>query len=202
VARVLAGEGRDPRDAADLQRIAVRALGRVQRSLKAAQPPASHELWNTRPTNTPKDEGELSNWLGRRLEGELGAGIAVTRESLLVGGGKGRGKSGDLFLTASPTQGDQRLRLLIEVKGSWEANVRSRMNTQLDGEYMKETGISHAIYLVFWFDRSDWDPDDYRYARSTFATAEAAQDFFDDQAGQLSGEGRKIKAVVLDGSLT
>lgn len=35
VVRVLAGESRDPRDAADLQRIAVRALGRVQRSLQA-----------------------------------------------------------------------------------------------------------------------------------------------------------------------
>jgi len=203
VARVLAGEGRDPRDAADLQRIVLRALGRVQRSLKAAQPPASSDLWNTRPTNTPKNEGELSNWLVRRLEAELGPGIALTRESLLVGGGKGRGKSGDIFVTASPPQGDQRLRLLIEVKGSWEANVRSRMETQLNDEYMRETGITHAIYLVFWFDRSDWDPDDdYRYVRSTFGTAAEARDFFGDQARKLSQEGRHIRAVVLDASLT
>lgn len=125
----------------------------------------------------------------------------MTRESLLVGGGKGRGKSGDIFLTATSPQGDQRLRLLIEVKGSWEANVRSRMNTQLESEYMKETGITHAIYLVFWFDRSDWDRSDYRYARSTFGTAGAAQDFFDDQARKLSEGGRQIRAVVLDGSL-
>jgi hypothetical protein len=202
VVRVLAGVGRDPRDAADLQRIVLRALGRVQRSLQTAQPPASPELWNTRPTNTPKDEGELSNWLARRLEAELGPETAVTRESLLGGGGKGRGKSGDILITASPSQGEQRLRLLIEVKGSWEAKVRSRMNTQLAGEYMKEAAITHALYLVFWFDRSSWDPQDYRYARSTFGTAAAARDFFEEQAGELSQEGRQIRAVVLDGSLT
>jgi hypothetical protein len=201
VVRVLAGEGRDPRDAADLQRIVLRALGRVQRSLQAAQPPASPELWNTRPTNTPKDEGELSNWLAPRLEAELGPRIAVTRESLLSGGGKGRGQSGDILITASSPQAGERLRLLIEAKGSWEANVRSRMNTQLASEYMRKTGIEHAIYLVFWFDRSKWDPEDYRYARSTFSTAESARHFFNEQARDLSQSGPQIRAVVLDGSL-
>lgn len=201
VVRVLAGEHRPPRDAGDLQRMVLRSLARVQRSLQAAQPPASPELWNTRPTNTPKDEGELSNWLVRRLESELGAGLAVTRESLLSGGGKGRGKSGDILVTAPPQTGDERLRLLIEVKGSWEANVRSRMSTQLASQYMVGTGITHAIYLVFWFDRSSWDPQDYRYAKSTFATADAARDFFNGQARALSQRGRQVEAVVLDGSL-
>jgi HEAT repeats len=202
VLRVLAGDSRQPLDAGDLERIVLQALNRIQRSLQTSQPAASPELWNTRPTNTPKDEGELSNWLIRRLEAELGPELALTRESLLRGGGKGRGKSGDILVTAPSPKGDERLRLLIEVKGSWEANVQSRMNTQLASEYMDETGITHAIYLVFWFDRSKWDSNDYRYAKSTFKTAEAARDFFDDQATTLSQRGRQVRAMVLDGSLT
>jgi hypothetical protein len=66
---------------------------------------------------------------------------------------------------------------------------------------MQQTGIEHAIYLVFWFDRSKWDPEDYRYARSTFSTAESARHFFNEQARGLSQSGPQIRAVVLDGSL-
>jgi hypothetical protein len=201
VIRAIAGENRAPLDAGDLQRIVMRALARIQRSLQIGQPPAAPELWNTRGSNTPKDEGELSNWLALRLEAELATGIAVTRESLLRGGGKGRGKSGDLLLTAARPGGGERLRLLFEAKGSWEPKIRERMANQLADGYLTETGITHAIYLVFWFARSDWDSDDYRRPKSTFETAEEARAFFDAQAEELSRPGRSLRAVVLDGSL-
>ena len=66
--------------------------------------------------------------------------------------------------------------------------------------YPTSTDVTHAIYLVFWFDRSKWD-EDYRYARSTFSTAGSARHFFNEQARELRQSGLQVRAMVLDGSL-
>jgi hypothetical protein len=38
----------------------------------------------------------------------------------------------------------------------------SKMKSQLAEGYMPETGIDHAVYLVFWFPRDDWAESDSR----------------------------------------
>jgi hypothetical protein len=91
---------------------------------------------------------------------------------------------------------------LIEAKGSWEPQIKTKMETQLAEGYMPETGIDHAIYLVFWFPREDWAESDSRRRRSTFRTVSAARAFFDAQAIELSVErGLAIRACVIDASL-
>ena len=134
----------------------------------------------------------------------LGPTFEVTREPLLRGGGKGRGKSADLLISASPPPGDsERLRVLIEAKGSWEPAVKTKMRTQLADGYLPETGIASAFYLVFWFPQSDWAESDARRRRSTFPTASAAQSYFQAQAVELSEKrGLDIVAFVIDASLS
>jgi hypothetical protein len=78
----------------------------------------------------------------------------------------------------------------------------SKMKSQLAEGYMPETGIDHAVYLVFWFPRDDWAESDFRRRQSTFPTVSSARSFFDAQAGELSADGGlDIRAYVIDAPL-
>jgi hypothetical protein len=177
------------------------ALGRIRESLQVGQPPVASELWNTRPVKTPKDEGDLSNWLSSRLASELGTNFDVSRERLVSGGRVGRGKSADIQVVClSPSS--QRVQTLIEVKGCWEPEVSSKLETQLADDYMATTGLGTGIYVVFWFDSRNWDPSDGRRRKSTFDSAEEAQRALSAQAVKVGAErGMRIEAVIFDASL-
>jgi hypothetical protein len=204
IVRMLSGSDAKPTTCQDLAERVQVALEEIGRLVQIGQPPVAAELWNTRPDNTPKDEGHLTNWLAARLKSSLGPMFEVTREPLVRGGGKGRGKSADILVSAAPPIGDaERLRVLIEVKGSWERAVKSKMRSQLAEGYMPETGITHAFYLVFWFPRENWAESDDRRRRSTFPTVVAARSYFDKQAAKLSEEcGLSIGALVIEASLS
>jgi hypothetical protein len=191
-----------PADSEGLLKRVIAVLGEIQRAVQVGQPPMVGELWNTRPEATPKDEGDLSNWLAARLQAALGSGFDVSRERLARGGGQGRGKSTDLQVVCHSAPGSpDRIELLIEVKGCWERGVKAKMKTQLVEGYMAETGIDHAIYLVFWFDGAGWSESDYRRGDSAFDVLEEATTYLASQAAQLSGtSGGRIETFVFDGS--
>lgn len=201
VVQLVHGGGAAPRTQTDLLARVLAALGSIQSSLQVGQPPAAPELWNTRPTYTPKDEGDLTNWLSGRLSNVLGEGFDVSRERLISGGRVGRGKSTDMQVVCLSSSA-RRLQTLIEVKGCWEPKVSSKLQTQLADDYMAITGLETGVYVVFWFDPQKWDPSDNRRKGSTFTSAEEAQQALSAQAAQVSAErGVQIKAVVLDASL-
>jgi hypothetical protein len=204
VVRMLrAGRPLPPRSAGDLVAKIVAALESIQRELQASQPPTAAELWNTRPVNTPKDEGYLSNWLAARLRHELGESFDISRERLTSGGEKGRGETVDLQVVCLEG-GDRggKLQVLIEVKGSWEPAIKGKVRTQLGEDYMAKTGIDHGLFLVFWFDRKDWDMSDSRRRRSTFKSAEATRAALAPLAAEAAADlGVQLEVVVLDGSL-
>ena len=51
----------------------------------------------------------------------------------------------------------ERLTVIIEVKGCWNAEVKTAIPSQLVEDYLKPHNWTHGIYLVGWFicDRSD-----------------------------------------------
>jgi hypothetical protein len=93
VVRIVSGSDAKPRTSADLAERVQTALSEVGRLVQVGLPPLAPELWNTRPVNTPKDEGHLSNWLVGQLKNLLGPSYEVTRESLVRGGGKDAGRA-------------------------------------------------------------------------------------------------------------
>jgi hypothetical protein len=204
VVRLVRGGESSPRTQAELLSRVVAALGTIQSALQVGQPPTAPELWNTRPVKTPKDEGDLSNWLSGRLSRELGTNFDVSRERLVSGGGRGRGKSVDLQVSCyAPDGSSQPLQLLIEVKGCWEAGLSGKIRTQLAEDYMLTTGIREAIFLVFWFGSGVWDASDGRRARSGFASADEARRKLraEAQAVDLDFD-LQIEVVIFDGSLS
>jgi hypothetical protein len=203
VVRMVRGGESVPRTQTQLLSRVVAALESIQSSLQIGQPPSAPELWNTRPAYTPKDEGDLSNWLSGRLSRELGAGFDVSRERLVSGGGKGRGKSVDLqIICPAHDASSQRLQLLIEVKGCWEPALSSKIRSQLAEGYMATTGIREAIFLVFWFGSGDWEKDDRRRGRCAFGSGEDARRELTAEALAVGADlDLRIEVVILDGSL-
>lgn len=204
IVRLVHGGDSAPRTQADLLTRVLAALDSIQSSLQVGQPPAAPELWNTRPVYTPKDEGDLSNWLAGRLSQMLGKSFDVARERLVSGGGKGRGKSVDLQVVCPAPEGSpDSLQLLIEVKGCWEKGLVGKIRSQLVADYMKTTGIREAIFLVFWFGCEKWDASDDRRRRCAFKSAEEARRELTAEAlGAAADSDSRIEAVVFDASFT
>ncbi len=61
---------------------------------------------------------------------------------------------------------DRTFAVVIELKGSWNAEWGTAAQTQLVDRYLVHPDVDGGIYVVFWFDRDSWPTDDARRARS------------------------------------
>jgi hypothetical protein len=111
--------------------------------------------------HVPVDEGRISDYLARHLRSDLERmGVATTRESEL------RREDRPDLLVKVPSRQDKEsdLRVVIEVKGSWNSDLLTSIRTQLQDRYQhaadSDFGSSHAIYFVSWFDLEKWSESD------------------------------------------
>ena len=152
----------------------------------------------------PKDEPTIANEIARHLDRDLKRrGIIVNREVEVhrpLGPSKGPATDIhiDTTIQGSDTDDADRLKVVIEVKGSWNAEVKTAMKDQLLGKYLLTPDCSRGIYLVAWFDRELWDPTDNRRRTVPAWTKETAKEFLNEQAVTLSDSDRVVRAVVLD----
>jgi len=197
------GEARLVSDANDLMEVVLESLGRLQVQLTQSTLPRSEELWNwdgadTRRRNfRHRDEAFLSNYIARWLRDDLDhRGIVIGREVQ-----PRLGQRTDIHVTAMPRRDAssslQNVTVVIEVKGCWNVEVRTAVDGQLVGDYLRLNGLTHGIYLVGWFVCDKWDNSQNKLASQTFADAQkevvqlaAAYD------GKANPE--RVVAVVLD----
>ena len=193
------------RNAADLQHVVVEALHDINANLQG-ETPAAPDLWNLptsradRTLTRPKEEERLSDWLKRSLKAKLdGRGIIPHREVQIRSG-----ERTDILITAVlPQASDARfddVRLIVEVKGCWNHELRTAMETQLVNRYMTDNNCLNGVYVVEWFLCEQWDGD-RRKADTPNWTLETARTYFDEQAVALSNKTRSVQAVVLDATL-
>ncbi len=76
----------------------------------------------------------------------------------------GAGDRTDLLVEAMPSPGDDpnitasgSVKLVIEVKGSWNDEVPTSQVEQLAGRYLPEAGTDVGIYIVGWYPIELWD---------------------------------------------
>jgi hypothetical protein len=50
----------------------------------------------------------------------------------------------------------QTVTVVIEVKGCWNAEVQTAVDSQLVGDYLRANGLTHGVYLVGWFVCDIW----------------------------------------------
>jgi hypothetical protein len=133
------------------------ALELAQRDLDSELSGAA-ELWHRRQDGlVPVSEPEGSSWLQRRLTEKLSGerGIILHREVQVTHPvGPALGQRTDLHVNAVVPHRDAAAETLtiVEVKGCWNPEVETALETQLVGDYLRGTGNRYGIYLVIWFE--------------------------------------------------
>ncbi len=194
------------RSEAEMLEVVIESLGRLQEELHG-ETSAVPDLWNEFDGKwRPKDENHLSDYVKRFLDRDLAkSGVIVNREVEIrrrQGDGGAPGERTDIEVNARVPQTGERLTVIVEVKGSWNAKLNTAMETQLADRYVRDNPCRHGLYLVGWFVCPQWDPDDRRQqdpSKSQKADLEAS---LDAQSRELSvGQDLKVKALVLDAAL-
>jgi hypothetical protein len=195
--------------ARDLLVVVLESLARLEVQLLGT-PPAAIDLWsydgsgNRRDHFRPKDEEDLSDYVVRWLKGDLAAarGIVANREVQ-----PRRGQKTDIWVSAvvppsRRTKSDafETCTIVIEVKGCWNADALTAMETQLVERYMKENALRHGINLVAWFLCDRWHALDNRKRATPRATIEEMRELLARQAQNVvrGQSGLQVEAVVLD----
>ncbi|MCD0452648.1 hypothetical protein LO762_26200 [Actinocorallia sp. API 0066] len=113
----------------------------------------------------PKLEAALCAYLAHELRLRMsGHRVVVNREVLVhPTNAYGSGKRTDLLIEAIPADSDghatsatEPLKLVIEVKGSWNDGVLTAQEEQLVGRYLPVTQAEAGIYLVGWYPIELW----------------------------------------------
>ena len=198
---ILHQEKKVVQSAADLQRLTLESLDRLQSDLRAASS-AINGLWDERTKGKyrPKDEGNLSNLVKRPLERELTSAV-VNREVQVSSTYGAPSENTDICVSATtPAKSDsnERVSVIIEVKGCWNADVWSAMEDQLVNRYLMHSDYKKGIYLVGWFSCDAWDKDDSRQRKTLKISAEQAKGRLAEQAHILSACEVHVDAFVLD----
>ena len=137
------------------------SLRRMERILQG-ETPRVIRLWNEDNENRrdifwPKSENRLSDEVKFHFEDDLrDRGIIVNREvEIRPTTTSGSGERVDLYVSAVSTESTcawKTITVVIEIKGSWNKEVQSAMETQLASEYLKDSKAHCGIYLVGFFD--------------------------------------------------
>jgi hypothetical protein len=88
------------------------------------------------------------------------------------------------------------LSAVIEVKGCWNPELLTALDSQLVRNYMADLRAPGEIYLVGWFDQTHWDPDDTRRGQVRMSIEEA-RDCLEKQAAAVP-DGFLVWVVVMD----
>lgn len=201
--------GRLVRNGSELLTTVVASLRRLEVKLQG-DTPAVIDLWNGPDTNAmyqPKDENALSNYVKRHLQEDLGGrGVVVNREvEIRRGEGDTKGENTDIHVNAfirDPRDGAlDVLTVIIEAKGCWHRELKSAMETQLAGRYLKDNRCRLGLYLVGWYNCPQWDSGDYRLRQAPKMSLEEARSHFDAQARRLSSGELEVCAFVLNTAL-
>jgi hypothetical protein len=203
------------RSEAQLLNVVMESLKRYQDKLPN-RPDLLYGLWDENPkadgdkgkqksksTYRPKDEEQLSDAIRGHFEDDIQSrGIIAYREVVIR-----RGERTDVLVDAIP-QGQREpspraVRVIVEVKGSWNEKLMSDMESQLVGKYLRANYCRHGVYAVGWFHGCDkWDKEDEKERtrnKQAKLSIEEAQNMLTAQAEEISmTRSVEIRAFVLD----
>lgn len=171
--------------------------------------PVVRDLWNGRDgLFWPKDEKELSDYVARHLREDLVTRCVIVNREVEIrrGIGDGSGQRTDIHIDAvlPNSQSDirEQVHVITEVKGNWNSELLTAMESQLRNRYLKDNKYKYGIYLTGWFSCAKWDDADIKKSRCLNLSLSEIKAALDQQARELSSDGYSIRSYVLDVSLT
>lgn len=192
--------------ATDLLETLLETLGRLAAELHGAQTPV-RDLWDRMPGRPvlyrPLEEDGVSNVVARFLRQQLQVeGVFANREvEVKRRPGDPVGQRTDILVNTMRRGPDGQaldpIAAVIEVKGCWNPEAFTGLQAQLVQNYMVNLSAPVGIFLVGWFDKTDWDPTDARRARTPQRPISEVQDQLDRQAAGVP-EGFQVRVMMLD----
>lgn len=188
-----------------LMEVVLRQLHVIEERLHG-HTPRSPALWNEGSQCKPKPENDFSDYLKGELEDALKSrGLILNREVEVRSAASGVGERVDLhidaFVPGPAGEKIDRIKLVIEVKGCWHAELMTAMETQLVNRYMKDSDCQYGIYLVGWFNCERWSDEDSRKSKAPMFPIEEARDIFSRQAHSLCQGGLHVASFVMNTGL-
>jgi len=187
--------------------VVIESLDRLSQKLQG-QTPSAFLLWD-QIVSRPKDEQALSDYIKLHLEDDLKQkGIIAKREveirrrhgdKAVAALGERVDLQVDAFVRLPSGEIQDCVSVIIEVKGCWNKDLNVAMQTQLVERYLKDNRCQHGLYLIGWFNCNQWDNKDSR--KPPKLSIKEARQKFETQAADLSKQGVKVKAVVLNTAL-
>lgn len=166
-------------------------------------------LWNVnRSGNEPKSEDHLSNEIARHLKRDLAdRRVVVGRElriQIPVPGGAG-GLRTDIDVQAPPVSGRRQPgeipRVVVEVKGSWNPEVKSAMGEQLVDKYLDPQKIRGGLFVVGYFTCGSWKRSKPYRQSLRCGTLNQLEIELRGQATELTNGVRDVRPRIIDVSL-
>ena len=157
----------------DLQELVLDSIARFQDDLNRTEYPTVPDLWNEKPSLSPKDEIALTEKLVRWLANDLGAKNGVALGCQVE---PSRVHETDIEVWAQPggtAPIGQRFLITIEVKCSFNQEVGTSLEKQLVAEYLLKLGRTHGIYLVGWYKGEGWKPNNNALKAQSWPEASA-----------------------------
>ncbi|WP_286839616.1 MULTISPECIES: hypothetical protein [unclassified Acidiphilium] len=192
--------------ATDLLETLLETLGRLAAELHGAQTPV-RALWDKMPgrpvSYRPLEEDGVSDFVARFLQQQLQVeGVFVNREvEVKKRPGNSVGQRTDILVNTMRRGPDGQaldpIAAVIEVKGCWNPEVFTGLQAQLVQKYMVNLSAPVGIFLVGWFDKTDWHRTDPRRARTPHRPISEVQDQLDQQAAAVP-EGFHVRVMMLD----
>jgi hypothetical protein len=190
---------------ADLCEVLIGTLEKYAAGLHGRQTPV-RDLWDRQGGKDifrPIDEPALSDVITRLLQNELGStGVFANREvEVSRVPGAPVGQRTDILVNAVRRRpGGQPfdpIAAVIETKGCWNNELFTGLEAQLFRDYMIPMRAETGIYLVAWFDREKWDPEDSRRDKVPRVTIIEVMKALEHQAASIP-RGFIVRPVILE----
>ena len=188
-----------------LLQVLVESLERFQNLLQGETPEAPF-LWDnaSKSDAKPKDENTFADYVKIHLEKDLKLrGIVLNREVRIHSGAHRTDIHVNAITKKHTGESYDSITVIIECKGCWNNELYVAIPNQLIGKYLKDNHCQHGLYLVGWFNCSNWSTDDYRKqnAERLSPTIVKTRESLVASAENHSNKSIKIQSVVLDASL-
>ena len=171
---------------------------KYQTYLTGKETPRARDLWNDpnggKEGLSHKDEAALSNHMKSFLELVLPKTVINREVKLNCGSSDMTGAQTDIWITAFSRCDNTRLRLCIEVKGSWNPSCPTAFQDQLCKKYMGDGGADAGIFLVGWF----WAEQKTSHKNQWHNDRSEAERVLQQQERELSQQGYKVRHLILD----
>ena len=151
-------------------------------------------------TYRPIGENEFSDYVKRHLQADLGSRGIIANREVVIRSDERIDIRIDAVAHNTREEIDERLSLIIEVKGNWNTELMTAMQTQLVDRYLRDNHCQHGLYLVGWFNCGAWDSRDGRKRRAPRMSMEEVQRLLDEQAVSLSPQ-VTVKAMILNAAI-